>query len=189
MTIQYTNRLGTTVYLHERTTKNGRRFAFAKSLDPDDAIDEIPDGYEIHESVHGTVTLRRPPRKHVTDLEQRTVQRVLSSTDYLKRCRYEVKAKIIEFFEPRQSPYLGRYRPDLVTYEAVMRFELTDAKTRVFRADRMCYRSWVDGWMEIGRGPLTNIASDYLPHLTRASFFDLWEGEPSPDVGPPGTRL
>jgi len=183
MSIAYTNRLGTQVYLHKRMTKSGStRFVFARELDAVDAVDEIPDGYEIHESVHGRVTLRKPPRRYITELEELLVQRGLRTEPYLRRCRYELKGKLLEIFEPG-APTLNQ------NYEAVMRFELLDANTRSFRVDRMCYKSWKDGWMEVGRGPLAQLASSYLPHVTRSSFYELWDGDPLPPVGGPGTRF
>ncbi len=55
------------------------------------------------------------------------------------------------------------------------RFVLVDRKARHFSVERMCYRSWHDGWLSLEKtGPLEELAEKYLPHLTQESFYDLW---------------
>ena len=56
-----------------------------------------------------------------------------------------------------------------------MRFVLVDRKQRLFRVERACYRPWHDGRLSLERtGPLSELADEYLPHLCRESFFELW---------------
>lgn len=58
-TFSYTNRHGETYYLHEGTTKTGKpRYFFAKTI-RERALDNMPEGFEVAESVNAVVSVRR----------------------------------------------------------------------------------------------------------------------------------
>ena len=62
-------------------------------------------------------------------------------------------------------------------YTAEMRFILTDAERRLFRAERMCYRSSVDGWLplrNIGTASIEQLARRLVPTLGTDAFFELY---------------
>ena len=59
-----------------------------------------------------------------------------------------------------------------------MRFVLVDRSLREFEAQRMCYRSSIDGWLALDRGRLRDMAQKYIVHLGRESFFELSTGLP-----------
>lgn len=63
MAYSHVNSKGNTYYLHSKTTvlKSGREqtiYYFAKTIKPE-AIDAVPDGYEVSESKNGLPVLRK----------------------------------------------------------------------------------------------------------------------------------
>jgi len=55
-----------------------------------------------------------------------------------------------------------------------MKFVLTDEEKRIFSVERMCYRSFVDGWLELYvQGEIEKLVKKYCYHLGRESFYDL----------------
>jgi hypothetical protein len=63
MAYSHTNSKGNTYYLHSKTTvlKSGREqtiYYFAKTIKPE-AIDAVPDGYEVSESKNGLPVLKK----------------------------------------------------------------------------------------------------------------------------------
>ncbi len=60
-------------------------------------------------------------------------------------------------------------------YAPVMRFTLLDPEQRRFGAERMCYRSSVNGWLKlVHTGPLTQLARTLIPTLGTEQFFELY---------------
>lgn len=62
MAFQYTNSRGVKYYLHSRTTemKSGnKRTLYFFSKTADDALDKVPDGYEVSESPNGLPVLKK----------------------------------------------------------------------------------------------------------------------------------
>jgi hypothetical protein len=59
-------------------------------------------------------------------------------------------------------------------FTPVLRFILTDAEQRAFRAERWCYLGSIDDWIYIGRwGPIEQLASEIIPALGTDEFFEL----------------
>lgn len=194
MTITYTNRRQDTYFLHRRKDKNGRlRYVFSKTRG-EGAIKEIPDGYEIFESVHARVSLRKLKPPVLTRLEEKILAKILAQHTHLQGCRMQQEGQKLVFYEPRTMDYGDGFPFRALTalsnteryldYDATLRFVLVDKTKRTFRAERMCYRSFVDGWMTLAEGSLKALAETYLPHLRRESFYELWEGlaVPKPEL-------
>jgi hypothetical protein len=62
-------------------------------------------------------------------------------------------------------------------YTPVLRFTLLDPTQRWFGAKRMCYRSSIDGWLELmqtGLRPVAELARELIPTLGTDQFFELW---------------
>jgi len=61
-------------------------------------------------------------------------------------------------------------------YEPVLRFNLLDPAERRFGVERMCYRSSVDGWLELKltKGPVEELARELISTLGTDQFFELW---------------
>jgi len=190
--VRYTNRKRQTFYLHQRKRADGRTCYVFMKQPSETAMVEVPEGYDIVEGVHGQVSLRKKGPRPITELELRAVRRVLEAQEHLQMCRAADKGKTIEIYEPRNEPLDGtshplgwgrgwsaerlrEYNERRAEYWPQMRFVLVDRKKRLFRVERMCYRSWHDGWLSLRRtGPLSELAAEYLPHMCRESFFELW---------------
>jgi len=111
------------------------------------------------------------------------------------RYRVAIKRNRIEVYERVGPDYgtvlgdmhmVGLSRPDLAErlqdleeqharYSPELRFNLLDPTRRLFGAERMCYRSSVDGWLELGQmGPVAQLARALIPTLGTDQFFELW---------------
>jgi hypothetical protein len=66
----YTNRRGDTYFLHTVVRKNGKTAYAMKRKLGDGALDDLPDGYEVAESINGAVSVRRPPKRVITEAEE-----------------------------------------------------------------------------------------------------------------------
>ena len=61
------------------------------------------------------------------------------------------------------------------TYSADLRFTIHDVDQRTYVAERYCYRSSVEGWIQIdGPAPLELLARKLAPHLGKGSFYELF---------------
>lgn len=190
--VSYTNRKGQTFYLHQRHRADGRTCYVFMKQHADTAMLDVPENHDIVEGIHGQVSLRKRGPRSITDLELAAVRRVLQAHQHLHVCRAADKGKTIEIYEPRNEPLNGsdhplgwgqgwstqrlrQYNDSQADYWPQMRFVLVDHKKRLFRVERMCYRSWHDGWLDLNHtDPLSQLADTYMPHLRRQSFFDLW---------------
>ena len=96
--IHYTNRKGKTYYLRAATTKMGKtRYVMSKTAEG--ALNELPAGYIITESVNGQVSVGRIQPKMITDLEEAMVRSGLEKLG-LGKYRYAVKGPYFTFYEP-----------------------------------------------------------------------------------------
>ena len=184
--VAYTNRKGTQYFLHCKLTKNGKpRYVFARKVG-EGPLNQIPEGFEISESVNGTVSLRRCKPKQITDLEMEQIERVLRNHLHLQGCIYEVKDRTVVIYQssgpvpitPALEGFLGAEIFNVLQrhkrFEPVMRFVLVDEEKRLFTVDRMCYRSSIDGWLSLHRNDkLAKLAHEYLPHVGRETFYEM----------------
>jgi hypothetical protein len=61
------------------------------------------------------------------------------------------------------------------SYSPNFRLTLHDVDQRTFLAERYCYRSSIDGWIQLsGPSPLEPLARILLPHLGHESWYDLY---------------
>jgi hypothetical protein len=179
----YRNRKGKSYYLHARKTKGGRvRYVFARAIG-DGALDEIPPGYEVRETINGQVALGKVRPRLVSESEERSVQSELERLS-LDLYRIDVKDNAIVVYEPVDGldsatawSLLGSRLPSAAAgrgrYQPVLRFVLVDVETRTFRLERMTYRG-EGGWSwPLGHGKIGALARKALPHLGQESFFEL----------------
>jgi len=151
----------------------------------------LPRGFEIYESPHGQVFLRKILPKLISDDELAVVEREIDRFVHLKGSRVERKLKVLTVYvadrkehlikELRQvtpwklMAHLDRAPKDLWSYFAELQFVLVDDKRRLFHARRYCYRGSIDDWIDIGeRGLLPKLAKQYIKHLDRESYFELF---------------
>ncbi len=199
MPVSYTNRKGVTYTLYRGQTKTGKpRYYFGH---PDQSqgepVSELPPGFTISESVNGVVSLVKDRPSQILPEEVAAVEAVVKQHPEARRYRVAVKQNRIEIYEQlgpdydvllRELRIPGLSRPGLAEqlreqeeryaqYTPVMRFNLLDPAQRRFGVERMCYRSSVDGWLELMQirpGPVAELAAELVPTLGTDEFFELW---------------
>ncbi len=188
MAFGHTNRNGRTYHLHKRETKRGTRYVFAREPG-EGAVEEIPEGYEIRESVNGIVSLGKARPRKIAEDEEQVVRSAMADLG-LDNYRVEVEPDAIVVFGPDKSRgeleaiirFLGPHgqRPDAMDvltrgmrYSPVLRFVIANEHKRVFHAQRMTYRA-EGGWSRaLGIGAISDLAEEFLPHLGRDSFYEF----------------
>jgi len=193
--IIYTNRKGVTYTLCQSVTKTGKpRYSFAREPQGE-PVEAIPEGYEIRESVNGVVSLAKVRPGHILAEEVAVVAAAIQRHPKARNYRVDVKPdridiyelvgggmdEVLAIFDAVLSPaLLTKMRADRERcgqYTVEMRFILTDAERRLFRAERMCYRSSVDGWRPlrtIGTASIEQLARRLVPTLGTDAFFELY---------------
>jgi hypothetical protein len=195
MAATYTNRKGRTYTLCRVTTKTGKpRYYFAREP-KGEPLDEIPEGYEIRESVNGIVSLARIRPQKILPEEIATVEVALARHPESHNYRMEVKGKQIVIYERVGSDaqglldalgFLGEtlaYRADalqetldqIAQFSPEMRFTLQDEDKRLFDAERWCYKGRIDDWIDLSlSGSIEKLARELVPTLGTDAFFELY---------------
>jgi hypothetical protein len=185
MPVAYVNRRRETYYLHAGTTKTGKpRYWFSTKADGD-LVDSIPEGDEIYENPGSQVFLCKTKPQVVTPDEVSVVEDGLERYAPGQNCIVDVqKEHIVVYHAERVTldledfgfgirPLPVRYRD----YMKVMRFTLTDEKTRSFRVQRWCFRGSIDRWIDLylagSDGKLSDLVRKFCPHIGKESFFEL----------------
>jgi hypothetical protein len=193
-TITYTNRKGVTYYLCRGTTQAGKpRYSFAREP-KGEPVEQLPEGYEIRESVNGVVSLAKTRPQHILPDEVTTVEAALKRLPKARNYRVDVKGKQIVIYERAGadiddlSPLLREIggiskakRASLqemldksAQFSPVLRFTLSDEEKRTFYAERWCYLGSIDDWIHAGpNGPVHLLAQWMVPKLGTDAFFDL----------------
>jgi hypothetical protein len=163
MPVKHVNCKRQTYFLHEGKTKTGKpKYFFSKDAEGT-LLDAVPDGYEIYENPNAQVFLRKAMPQVITDEEVAAVQIGLRKFAPSQNCIVDVKGNQIVVFEGQ-----GGY------FHQMLRFMLTDEKTRSFSVDRWCFRGSIDDWFSVlGGGKLPQVVEKYCRHLGKESFFEL----------------
>ena len=195
MTITYTNRKGKTYYLCQGTTKTGKpRYYFAREP-KGQPVEQIPEGYEIRESVNGVVSLAKTRPRQILPDERAVVEAALRQHPKPGNYRVDVKGKQIVIYE-RTGADIDQLFPLLravggisqakraslqeildksAQFSPVLRFTLSDEEKRTFYAERWCYLGSIDDWIHAGpNGPVHLLAQLMIPKLGTDAFFDLY---------------
>lgn len=195
MPIAYTNRKGFTYFLCKGVTKTGKpRYYFAREQ-KGESVEEIPQGYQIDESVNGIVSLVKARPQLVLPEELASVESALKKRRKGRNYRVAVKHNQIVIYESlgpdlkslsaifgaemiRQPGIAGRIQVEVdryTQYTPVMRFTLEDAEGRTFVAQRWCYRGSIDDWIYAGHsGKIEALAKKLVPKLGTDDFFELY---------------
>ncbi|MBN1876931.1 MAG: hypothetical protein JXA33_22105 [Anaerolineae bacterium] len=194
MPITYTNRKNVTYTLCQGVTKTGKpRYFFAREP-KDKPVEAIPEGYEIRESINGIVSLAKIRPKDILPEEVAAVEAVIQRHPLSRNYRMDVKPGRIDVYTLVGGDVNGRLaalddipaqivdkiradRERYGQYTAELRFILVDKEQRLFRAERMCYLSSVDGWRplnNIGTAPIVHLAQRLIPALDTDAFFELY---------------
>jgi hypothetical protein len=188
MSIEHVSRSGKVYHLHGKEGKGGKpNFYFSTDTDGP-LVDIVPKGFEIYESVGGQVFLRRIPKKLIADEESELTRAALAAHAEVWRYKIDVKKNIITVYETEAhdhslhelAPWVDPAREKQIRiqhayYMAVLRFILMDPAQRLFMAERYCFRGSVDDWISLGPpAPLSALLKQYVMHLGRDSFFELF---------------
>jgi hypothetical protein len=194
MPITYANRKGVTYHLCQTLTKTGKpRYVFAREP-KGEPLEEIPEGWRISESVNGVVSLVKDQSSEILSEEiaavEAAVDRHPKSRNYrvaFKRDRIEVYERVgpdaeevvaglsgFGFESIRQIEQVRDFLDQGAQFSPVLRFILVDAAQHIFRVERMCYRSRVDGWLDVHQwGPVDRLARNWIPKLGTDAFFGV----------------
>ena len=194
MSITYTNRKGFTFHLCKGKTKTGKpRYFFARDL-KGESVERIPDGYAISESVNGVVSLVKARLGLIQSREVAIVETVLKrhpkSGNYrvnVKRDRIEIYERVgldasdltriagIGILDPEMRERIDNEMDRYSQFTPVLRLIIRDTDARIFSAQRMCHRSWVDGWLDLrDSGKIEPLARRLIPTLGTDAFFELF---------------
>jgi hypothetical protein len=194
MQVTYTNRKGKTYYLCQGLTKKGNpRYYFAREP-KDELVDEIPEGYEIRESVNGVVSLAKKRPVQILPEEKAAVEATIRRHPKARNYRADVKGKRIVVYErvgpdvEDLSPMLRRigqltstrlgelqeFLDQSARFTPVMRFTLLDKEKRTFYTERWCYLGSIDDWIHIGpSGSVYLLAQRFIPLLGTDALYEV----------------
>ena len=191
MPVTYINRKGTTYYLCKGITKTGKpRYFFAREP-KGEAIDAIPEGYQIEESVNSIVSLVKYRPKLNAPEEIAAVEAALKRHPKGGNYRLGVKHNQIVVYE-RLGPdvknlnaILGIFGPldqrareyldHSAQYTPIMRFILDDPEKRDYHAERWCYRGSIDDWIYAGQsGKIETLARKLIPTLGTDDSYEMY---------------
>lgn len=201
ISINYTNRTGKTYYLRKGKTKAGKpRYFFSTNSDgKGEAVDRIPEGYEIYEHPENAqVFLRKIRPKLITDIEQYLVEKQAKQLQRSRRYCVDCKDDFITIYESDVDigelketfgDFLERtpLRPGMSSdeairtlisvadqhYTAMLRFRLVDKERRDFIAERYCFLGSIGDWVYLeGPDDLAKLAGRYIKLLGTDKFFD-----------------
>jgi hypothetical protein len=193
MSVNYTNRKGQTYTLYKGQTKAGKpRYYFGRTASGQaEPVTEIPPGFSISKSVNGVVSLAKDRPSLIQPEEIAAIEAEIKQHPQAHLYRISVKQDLIEIYE-QTTPDLDtllremdmpfplhrdRLQANLTSraqYAPVLRFTLLDPTKRQFGAKRMCYRSSIDGWLELMQtGSIADLADALIPTLGTDDFFEL----------------
>jgi hypothetical protein len=199
MPITYTNRKGWKYFLCQGVTKTGKpRYYFSRDQ-KSEPLEEIPEGYEITESVNGIVSLSKVRPKLLLKQEIAIVKSAMQKHPQAKNYRIDTKSKEIKIYEqagldlleiaemlaaefgfpgvvPKDFNRAMKVNHNIYPqFTPIMKFTLTDKKKRLFRAQRMSYLGNVDDWIDIEYDKtIEELASTLIPTLGTDEFFELY---------------
>ena len=199
MPVTYTNRKNRTYYLCQSITKTGKpRYYFSREQ-KGEPLEAIPEGYKISESVNGVVSLTKVRPMLLLNGEIEAVKAAMNKHPQAKMYCLDIKSKQLTIYE-RVGPDIKELTRQIAIasgfskreiekatsrveeidriytqFTPIMRFTLSNAKKRLFRAQRMSFFSDIDDWIEIAYDkPIEELADQLIPTLGTDEFFELY---------------
>jgi hypothetical protein len=190
MAYEYKNAKGRSYYLHRLSTSTGKsRYVFKRDPDGETAVDDVPEGYVVRESVNGQVSLCLAVDDQHQPGEVEKLRDLLEQEPPAKPWRLDVRADHITVYIDEAAPGMQRMAALLGVmgmsgmdddtswrrprFEPVVRFSLTAPGSREYYVERQVY-SGREGWSRpLSRGSLVDLARYVIPHLGEDSFFEL----------------
>ena len=192
MGIEYVNRRGDKYYLLQGKTKTGKPKYYASRKPQGVPVETMPEGFEIHENPEqGIVSVRKARPTQILPLERESLARWTRNLAGTEHFIIDVDGDSLVIYTPGSDPAETAGRFDRIfggmmrttfekflaenaRYVAMLRFTLTDAKKRLFTAERWCFLGGIDDWHFLASSrPLEEHARKFLPHLIGESFFEL----------------
>jgi hypothetical protein len=155
----------------------------------------IPDGFEIYENPdNAQVFLRRAKPTLIQREEREAVNYAVRNLAGMRHFIVDVEDDALIVYTPNQSEdsadeqydFLANFatvtrqaaRDFMLTrsrYSRMMRFTLVEPDKRLFQVERWCFKGSIDDWFYLaGEAPLQRLLKQYIPHLGRESFFELF---------------
>ena len=190
--ITHTNAKGKTYYLHQGTTKTGNPKYYFSMESEGHLAESIPIGFEIYENPNAQVFLRRIHHKLITDEERQVVEDGMRKYAEVQDFKIDVKGNAIVVYTadqdietlaglfkdmypaPTTNTQLMTLLRKEIHYSPMLRFLLEDEQRRLFTAQRYCFRGSIDDWIDLGHGPLAKLVKQYVKHLGKESYFELY---------------
>ena len=183
---RYVNQRGVAYFLHVGKTKTGKpRYHFAKAIG-EGALEQMPAGYRVEESINGVVSVARGERQSlVPDQDLELVRQRMGLSPHLKRYRADVRDEAIVVYEPAGAnpaeledlfPGARRVLEALPAkrFQPVLKFVRVSAGG-TYSARRMVYRGGEVRWSySLAEGSLSELLEQFLQHVGQESFFDLY---------------
>jgi hypothetical protein len=202
MTVTHTNRRGDTYYLLQGLTKTGKPKYYVSKKPGPNTVAQVPDGYELYESpVDGIVHVRRIRPTSILPAERENAIKMIRKLTQRDLFFAECEADSLVIYWPDQDPVatssllsrmfgmpiendlslhsVGRNQVDqsvllMLRTSPVLRFTLQNEAKRTFVAERMCYRSGDEFWLQISKAAkLEDLIRTMAPHLGQDSLFDF----------------
>jgi hypothetical protein len=196
MPISHTNRKGQTFFLCQGVTKTGKSRYFFSKIAAQNALEDIPTGHHIEESVNGVVSLVKDRQQIILPEEIQILETALRRHPKGNKYRVSAKGKQITVYE-RQGPdaeelgdifgatlpmfsrqdILERTRAILdknAQHSPMLHFILVDTAARTFCAERVTYVSSLPEWVKICDCELLqSLVDQIIPLLDTDEYFEL----------------
>ncbi len=197
MLISHTNRKGQTFFLCQGVTKTGKQRYFFSKTAAQNALEEIPTGYHIEESVNGVVSLVKDRKQSILPEEIQLVEAALNRHPKGNNYRVSAKGKQIAIYERigpdaetiadifgdilpvySRQKLLEDTRATLdknAQYSQMLHFNLIDTSARTFCAERITYVVSLPEWIRIGGcGSLEELVDKIIPVLDTDKYYQLY---------------
>lgn len=191
--LTYINRKDQLYFLCERAKGPGRSRYYMTMNPVEPILEELPEGYEIHEAPNARVYCRRIQEPSIRPEEKATVEsavKVAGVSDFMVDIKrnamvvclpemqdefYQAVASALNEMDPKITPEktAEAFRP-LQEYVPMLRFKLEDKKERRFIIERFCFMQDIDDWIYVdGPKDLKVLANKYCKHLNEETFYEL----------------
>ncbi|HON14175.1 MAG TPA: hypothetical protein PLB48_12555 [Treponema sp.] len=177
----YTSRNGKKYYLHKSITKKGN-ISFRLSTKRENAIDELPNGYEVYEPANSNPVVRHIFEKMINENEINIIKLVLNKTckgmDYVINEKEDgIEVYVDEKYNSKSSvlelTYLmsGVINTEKTFYEPSFKISKYGNEYYIYR---YCFLGSINDWMYIDRDHnLENLCKKYFIHIKKESFYSL----------------
>jgi hypothetical protein len=195
---EYVNRKDDRYYLQAGKTPTGKpRYYFGREL-KGTPVEDLPEGYDVYESPEtGQAHLRRSQAPLIPPQEREPVSDGIRRYAGLEHFLIDVQGKSLVVYLPVMeeraadrlletigggflfgSARAAETKREMISrsqFSKMMRFQLVNAKKRLFSVQRWCFLGGIDDWMHLA-GPmsLVELVQKYVPSLGTDDFFELF---------------